>query len=268
MCFYEYDGALSNYSFRQPSGRVALFSRCFPLMRFSAPLFFLNLYIFFCFTLWAVWVSGQVFKDVFAVRHLSRAPQKSCYLSVLQVLFLLFFFSFFFFFFFLPFLFCPWCRFWHQVDELSTSVPSLFNFILYKDCIEKECQCDRWPQSIIKRLQVKSQGWAMCLCGAQLSSPHYLRHSERWIRALRHSLSYQLTRGGEEEMGRSGVSPGLGCPQLLYVCLISQYINQAWLSGEPSAPAIHQDLSASHHNWEMRLWHWNSISPIRLGPTA
>lgn len=171
-------------------------------------------------------------------------------------------------FFFQQFLFCPWCRFWHQVDELSTCVPSLFNFILYKDCIEKECQCDRWPQSIIKRLQVKSQGWAMCLCGAQLSSPHYLRHSERWIRALRHSLSYQLTRGGEEEMGRGGVSPGLGCPQLLYVCLISQYINQAWLSGEPSAPAIHQDLSASHHNWEMRLWHWNSISPIRLGPTA
>lgn len=85
---------------------------------------------------------------------------------------------------------------------MSTRVLSLFNFILYKDCIEKECQCDRWPQSIIKRLQVKSQGWAMCLCGAQLSSPHYLRHSERWIRALPHSLLYQLTRGeGEDGVG-------------------------------------------------------------------
>lgn len=105
------------------------------------------------------------------------------------------------------------------------------------------------PPSIIKRLKVRSQGWAMCLNGAQLSSPHYLSQSGRWIWALRHSLSYRLTKEGWV----GGVNPGLGYPQLLYVCLISQFISQAWLSGEPSAPAIHQDLSASHHNWEMRL---------------
>lgn len=58
-----------------------------------------------------------------------------------------------------------------------------------------------------------------------------------------------------------GVTLGLGCPQLLYVCLISQSINRAWLSGEPSAPAIHQGLSPSHHNREMRPQHSNSISP-------
>ena len=64
------------------------------------------------------------------------------------------------------------------------------------------------------------------------------------------------------EVGGGGVSSGLGCPQLLYVCLISQFISRAWLSGEPSAPVIHQDLSPSHHNWEMRPQHSKSISPI------
>lgn len=123
---------------------------------------------------------------------------------------------------------------------MSTSVPSLFNFILHKDCIEKECHCDRWPQSIIKRLQVKSQGCAMCLCGAQLSSPHYLRHGERWIRALRHSLSYQLTRGGEDvaEWGQS--RPGL---PTAFVCLShftihqpSMTVRRAFSSSNPSGP--------------------------------
>lgn len=131
---------------------------------------------------------------------------------------------------------------------MSTSVLSLFNFILYKDCIEKECQCDRWPQSIIKRLQVKSQGWAMCLCGAQLSSPHYLRHGERWIRALPHSLSYQLTRGegggvGRRAEGRGGWGqsrPGL---PTAFVCLShftihqpSMTVRRAFSSSDPSGP--------------------------------
>lgn len=67
----------------------------------------------------------------------------------------------------------------------------------------------------------------MCLCGSQLSSPHYLHHGERWIRALQHSLSYQLTSGGGDVLRCGEVSPGLRCPQLLYVCLISQFISQA-----------------------------------------
>lgn len=90
------------------------------------------------------------------------------------------------------------------------------------------------------------------------------------------SLSYRAYRlTGEEEVereggvcGGGGVSPGLCCPQLLYVCLISQFISRAWLSGEPSALAIHQDLPPSHHNWEMRPRHSNSISPISHGYSA
>lgn len=73
---------------------------------------------------------------------------------------------------------------------------------------------------------------------------------------------------GDCALGGGGVTPGLSCPQLLYVCLISQFISRAWLSGEPSAPAIHQGLSPSHHSWEMRPKHSNSISPISPGYTA
>lgn len=123
---------------------------------------------------------------------------------------------------------------------MSTGILSLFNFILYKDCIEKECQRDRWPQSIIKRLQVKSQGWAMCLCGAQLSSPHYLRHGERWIRASQHSLPHQLTkgRGGGAEVWWGQSRPGL---PTAFVCLShftihqpSMTVRRAFSSSDPS----------------------------------
>lgn len=55
---------------------------------------------------------------------------------------------------------------------------------------------------------------------------------------------------------------GLGCPQLLYVSLISQFISQAWLSGEPLVLKIHQELSAGHHNWEMRLLLSNSCRSV------
>lgn len=55
-----------------------------------------------------------------------------------------------------------------------------------------------------------------------------------------------VTLADQEQGGVDAL--GLGCPQLLCVSLISQFIGQAWLSGEPSVLKIHQRLSAGHHS--------------------
>lgn len=151
--------------------------------------------------------------------------------------------------------------------------------IYCKDYIQEECQHDRCPRSVTERLQnlAGSQGWAMCLHGAQQSHPHYPSNKSVWkmdagVAVLTVVRSILPDRGGRcgaiVRWEGGGVTPGLSCPQLLYVCLISQFISRAWLSGEPSAPAIHQGLSPSHHSWEMRPKHSNSISPISPGYTA
>lgn len=82
-----------------------------------------------------------------------------------------------------------------------------------------------------------SQGWAMCLRGTQQSCSHYPNNKSGWkmdgsVMALTVVQSIPVDRGGGGGEGgwgvwRGGVSPGLCCPQLLYVCLISQFISRA-----------------------------------------
>lgn len=114
----------------------------------------------------------------------------------------------------------------------------------------------------------ESQGWAHWVHGILLNHPCYPgnksgRKMDASVLVSSVIDSILVDWGGwcRVHAEEWGVTLGLGCPQLLYVCLISQSINRAWLSGEPSAPAIHQGLSPSHHNREMRPQHLNSISP-------